>query len=234
MRYLDLTLPTGEENLALDEALLEEAEAADGRLQTLRIWEPLQPMVVLGRSSRIAAEVRQAECRALGVPILRRASGGAAIVTGPGCLMYSLVLDYRERPALRAVNHAHRFVLGTIEAALRLLLPGVASRGISDLAIGEAKFSGNSMRCKLNHFLYHGTILYDFPLELIERCLTVPPRQPAYRQGRAHRDFVTNLPLSRQQIRDVLRTAWNALEPCEDWPSSLTQQIVAERRRDFG
>ncbi len=36
MHYLDLTLPTPAENLALDEALLEEAETAADPLETLR------------------------------------------------------------------------------------------------------------------------------------------------------------------------------------------------------
>ena len=82
MRYLDLTLPTAAENLALDEALLEEAEAAGGPTEMLRLWESPQPLVVVGRSSRIDAEVRVDACRASGIPILRRASGGAAIVAG--------------------------------------------------------------------------------------------------------------------------------------------------------
>ena len=47
-------------------------------------------MVVVGRSSRLDEEVHLDACRAAGVPVLRRPSGGAAIVSGPGCLMYAL------------------------------------------------------------------------------------------------------------------------------------------------
>ena len=49
-------------------------------------------MVVIGRSSRTADEVDLEYCRAEGIPVLRRCSGGAAVVVGPGCLMYSVVL----------------------------------------------------------------------------------------------------------------------------------------------
>ena len=101
MRYLDLTLPTLAENLALDESLLDEAEAAARPLETLRLWEARQHGVVVGRSSRVAAEVRSEVCRDLGMPVLRRISGGAAVVIGPGCLMYGLVLSLRLRPQLR-------------------------------------------------------------------------------------------------------------------------------------
>ena len=100
MDLLDLTLPTPAENLALDEALLDEAEGAVQSRETLRLWEPGDPMVVVGRSSKIADEVRVEVCHARGIPILRRSSGGSAIVAGPGCLMYALVLNLEERPAL--------------------------------------------------------------------------------------------------------------------------------------
>jgi lipoate-protein ligase A len=146
------------------------------------------------------------------------------------------VLSIEMRPALRAIDRAHRLVLSTVAAALEPLAPGVRCRGTSDLVIGDAgggerKFSGNSVRCKRRHLLYHGTLLYDFPLELIGRCLTMPPRQPAYRQGRDHQAFVGNLPLSASAIRGALIAAWGAAEPAADWPRQLTARLAAEKYR---
>ena len=51
----------------MDEALLEEAESA-APLETLRLWESPQPLVVIGRSSRRATEVQVDACGALGHP----------------------------------------------------------------------------------------------------------------------------------------------------------------------
>jgi lipoate-protein ligase A len=229
MRYLDLTLPTPAENLALDEALLDEAEAAPQPIQTLRFWEPTRATVVVGRSSAIAREVHVEACRRDGVPILRRASGGAAVAIGPGCLMYAVVLSLRRRPDLRVVSQAHRFVLGTLAGALKALAPEVRCRGISDLALGEKKFSGNSLRLKRENLVYHGTILYDFSLEWIDRYLAMPPREPDYRNGRPHRDFVANLPVPAAAIREAIRTAWAATDPCTDWPRTRTEEIAADR-----
>ena len=229
MRYLDLTLPTLAENLALDEALLEEAETAAQPLETLRLWEARQHAVVIGRSSQMAAEVRGDVCRDLNVPVLRRISGGAAVVVGPGCLMYAVVLSLRLRPQLRSIDQAHAQVLGTIAAALRPSVPGLTFRGICDLTIGEKKVSGNSVRCKREHLLYHGTLLYDFPLEMIGRCLAMPPRQPDYRQARPHDAFVANLPLDAATLRSALQTAWAASEPCSAWPQAATRRLVAEK-----
>ncbi|MGD0898724.1 MAG: lipoate--protein ligase family protein [Thermoguttaceae bacterium] len=229
MRYLDLTLPTPAENLALDEALLEEAEAAGRPTETLRFWEAPSPAVVVGRSSRLAAEVQGDVCRSLRIPVLRRPSGGAAVVIGPGCLMYALVLSYRRRPALRAVDQAHRTVLGTICAALAQRVPGLRCEGTSDLALGGRKVSGNSLRAKREHLLYHGTLLYGFPLALLARCLAMPPRQPTYRCGRSHEAFVANLPIGPAVIRESLLAAWGALEPCGEWPRGLAAGLAAHR-----
>ena len=164
MQYLDLTLPEVAENLALDEALLEEAESATVPMETLRVWESHQPAVVVGRSSHIDTEVRVDACRQLGIPIFRRISGGASVVVGPGCLMYSLVLSFHDRPKLRMPNEAHREVLNTLAMGLSTIISGVRCRGTSDLTLNDWKFSGNSVRSRRTHLLYHGTLLYDFPL----------------------------------------------------------------------
>jgi lipoate-protein ligase A len=229
MRCLDLTLSTAAENLALDEALLEEAEMAGAPAETLRLWESRQPVVVIGRSSRIDAEVHVDACCELSIPVLRRASGGAAIVAGPGCLMYAVVLSYRLRPHLRVLGQAHRFVLETLAAALAPFVPGVQCCGTSDLALGRRKFSGNSARCRRDHFLYHGTLLYDFPLGLMDCCLAIPPRMPGYRGGRPHGGFVANLPMKGETIRRALIAAWDAHEPYGDWPAPRTAGLAAEK-----
>ena len=118
MQFLDLTLPTMAENLALDEALLDEAEASHQPRETLRLWEANTRAVVLGRSSRRAQEVNEAACLRNEVEVLRRSSGGLSIVTGPGCLMYAVVLNCLLRPELKSVPLAHQFVLGRLAAAL--------------------------------------------------------------------------------------------------------------------
>jgi lipoate-protein ligase A len=229
MKFLDLSLPTPAENLALDEVLLEQAEQGRGASEVLRLWESTTPFVVAGRSSRVAVEVNLDACRDANVPVLRRCSGGAAVMAGPGCLMYGLVLSYRQRPSLRVLQQAHCFVLSALASALSTLLPGVVMVGTSDLARGDRKFSGNSLRCKREHLLYHGTILYQFQLDLISRLLGVPPRQPEYRRQRDHASFVDNFPATRDQLRTVIRDAWKAADTLETWPQQAVQELVATR-----
>ena len=237
MRMLHLTLPTPAENLALDEALLDWAEEENTECEFLRIWESRRPMVVVGRSTRVHEEVYELACDEADVPILRRSSGGAAIVAGPGCLMYSLVLSYALRPELKDIGRAHAQVLGRLAKSLAPLgqkYGRITRAGTSDLVLiddngVDRKFSGNSMRAKRTHLLYHGTLLYGFDLSLIAKFLKMPPRQPDYRATRAHGDFLTNLPLEREHIVDAVAAAWPTDMPLNHWPRDRVERLVADR-----
>jgi lipoate-protein ligase A len=239
MSRFDLSLPTPAQNLALDEALLESAEEESTDREFLRLWESLQPMVVVGRSTRVQKEVNEQFCREERIPILRRSSGGATIVTGPGCLMYAVVLSYAKRPELKDITRAHAFILNRLAASLSPLLSHIGTitcAGTSDLALRDRtaaaiprKFSGNSLRVKRTHLLYHGTLLYAFDLALIEKCLRMPPRQPDYRNARPHGDFVTNVPATRQQLVDAVIAAFPTASEPADIRLSRVEQLVAER-----
>jgi lipoate-protein ligase A len=239
MRRLEITLPSPAENLALDEALLDWAEAENPDWEFLRVWESLQPVVVVGRSTRLHQEVDIDACRERAIPILRRSSGGAAIVAGPGCLMYAVVLSYARRPELKDIGRAHKFVLQRMAASLQSLVAEfgtISFAGTSDLVFDELrtpsqprKFSGNSLRAKRTHLLYHGTLLYDSDVTLIETCLRMPPRQPNYRDQRPHLDFVVNLPVDRPALMDAIDRAWPTSDELHDWPRERVSALVNER-----
>jgi lipoate-protein ligase A len=105
----------------------------------------------------------------------------------------------------------------------------VTPRGTTDLALGDRKFSGNAQRRKRHWLLFHGTILYRFDLAFIERLLPLPARQPDYRHDRGHGDFLANLPLPAEAIRQALRGAWDVTKPCRSWPREQVATLVAER-----
>jgi lipoate-protein ligase A len=228
MRFLNLTLPTPAENLALDEALLAHAEEPAGG-EVLRVWESRSLFVVLGYFCKLADDVDEAACRAGGVPILRRTSGGGTVLQGPGCLNYALVLDMRQTPALHDIGKSNRIILDRVARALAPKCPGVAHHPPSDLALGGLKFSGNAQRRRRNWLLHHGTLLYGFPLDLISRHLREPSRQPDYRARRPHADFVTNLGVERAWLIERLRAVWRADEPAESWPQVMTQELATTK-----
>jgi len=228
MRFLSVTLPTIAENLALDEALLLEAEAGDGG-EVLRVWEWPSPAVVLGSGCRLAEDVDEEACRADGVPIQRRSSGGGTVLLGPGCLVYSLVLAYERSPALREIPFSYIYILERMCAALGDLSPGMAQAGTSDLAAGGRKFSGNSQQRKRTHLLHHGTILYGFDVKQVGRYLKAPVRQPEYRGRRGHEEFMGNLAGDAGEIDRRLRAAWGTCEERKAWPVALVECLLADK-----
>lgn len=207
MRYLDLTLPDIASNLALDEALLVAAEEREAG-PSLRTWESSTLAVVLGASGRLHEDVRVEACQDDGVDIARRASGGGTVVIGPGALNVSVVLPTDVAPGLTAVDVAQNYVLSRLAESIRAQGPAVEILGLGDLTLDLRKFSGSAQRRLRHHFLVHASILYDFPLHLVPRYTGLPRRQPSYRGQRTHEDFLTNLPLARQNLLDAITGAW--------------------------
>jgi lipoate---protein ligase len=101
--------------------------------------------------------------------------------------------------------------------------------GHTDLALGGRKFSGNAQRRKRRALLFHGTFLWGFDLSLVGRFLKFPSRQPDYREGRSHDDFLTNLPLSPALLKQALAEAWQAAGPLEAWPEQQTRRLAIEK-----
>lgn len=233
--WLDVSLDTVEENLALDEALLELAQEGAIATRVVRTWMATEPVVVVGASSRVAEEVDRDACEALGVRIVRRPTGGLTVVLGPGCLMWSVV--ERQPAAAPAIAHLHEALLGPLRDTLAsMLAPAgriVARRGASDLvlvdAAGDRKFSGNALRVRRHAVLYHGTLLDDFDLGLVSSVLRHPPREPEYRARRPHGAFLTNLGVGRGPLERGVREAFSAREPLGDWPRERVRRLVAER-----
>lgn len=206
--WYDVTLESPAENLALDEVLLHEVDRNPTR-GILRTWESSRHFVVVGRSNSIATEVDAAQCQLEQVPVFRRASGGGAVVIGPGCLAYALALPLTDHLRPGGVTAVTQVVMQTIANGISSLVPSVTVRGISDLVLDDRKFSGNSQRWLRQAFLHHGTILFDFDLSRIGRLLKAPSRQPDYRSGRSHLDFIVNIQAIRATLLQSLVSAWH-------------------------
>ena len=157
----EIRISTPEEHLDADWALFQSVEAgAPGHL--CRCWEATRPVVVVGRNSRdrrptsSRRPAARTACR-----VLRRFSGGGAVVLGPGCLNY-------------AVGVVARFAAGAGRRRRQLSVHPRTDRGRAgrrracrsragrDLALDGRKVSGNAQRRGRRALLHHGTLLYDF------------------------------------------------------------------------
>ncbi|MGE0269214.1 MAG: biotin/lipoate A/B protein ligase family protein [Candidatus Omnitrophota bacterium] len=201
----DISFELPEENILFDEVLLQLAE--EGRnSDVLRFWESKRCFIVLGRIGRVEEEINREQVKAGHIPVLRRSSGGGTVLQGPGCLNYSLILSKRDNQDVVDLKRSYQYILGKVvnafksEGFMAVYLP------ISDIASEQSlrKFSGNAQKRGRDFILHHGTVLYDFNLDLIERYLSMPKDMPEYRKNRGHLDFVQNIPLGPDRIKEAL------------------------------
>ncbi len=182
------TAPTVAANLALDEALARSAWSTGRPL--LRFWWGGPPAVVMGSNERAEQVVDAVACARFGVDMLKRCTGGGTVLQTGSVLNYSLIT-----PAPDHLNLKAGFRLGTDVICAILAAFGITGtpQGTSDVAVGGRKISGNAQARRWKALLVHGTLLVDFDFDLAEKVLRHPVREPEYRRGRSHRDFLVTL-----------------------------------------
>lgn len=144
-------------NLAFEEHIFRTVRETDVFL----VWQN-SPCVVAGSGQNLCREVRPARLRRLGIPMLRRISGGGTVYHDLGNVNYSLITD-QDGPTDYA-----RSLAPVVDALNRIGVPA-RMRGVCDLAIGERKISGSAQRAAGGRLLHHGTLLFETDLEALER-----------------------------------------------------------------
>ena len=113
----------------------------------------------------------------------------------------------------------------------------IAVLGHTDLAlithhsshITSLKFSGNAQRRRKSFLLFHGTFLLDFDLALVEKLLLMPTKEPDYRGHRAHSEFVTNLDVPADAVKQAMQSAWGAKAVLKEIPCAQISKLVLEK-----
>jgi len=195
-----------------DDDLIEAAcSARERRWQVYRLDDIV---VVLGRGSNPHRELQLDACVEDGIPLLRRQGGGCAVVVDPGNVIVSAVL-----PMNGIGNHREYFgrLSDWLICGLREVgIPNIRRAGISDLAIQNKKIGGACIYCTKDFLYYSATLLVEPRVELMERYLKHPPREPDYRQGRSHSDFVGLLNEGKgggaERLAVALRGALNQID----------------------
>lgn len=222
IREINPPAHTVQEHLIWDEYILRACDRGDLG-PTLRFWKVCEPAVVLGYSGKEHQEVRREACRRMGIPVVRRTSGGGTVLLDDGCLNYSLVLPLSWHPSLLSVSATNQLIMKRHQAAIAALTGEIVDlEGDTDLAIDGRKVSGNAQRRMKSAMLFHGTFLCDINHDLMEQLLPCPERQPKYRKGRKHIQFLRNLSFHEILIRQSIQDCWLC-------PSDQPLKLVVDR-----
>jgi lipoate---protein ligase len=159
----------------------------------IKMFVPNDPLVVLGSSNNEELEVNLENCKRLGIDVTRRYGGGGTVVLYPGCVVVSVGTwvsePYKNDIYFRSINQA---VINAL-AIEWPLLKNLSQSGISDIVFDQKKIAGTSLFRSRNYLLYQASVIIDLDLSLVENCLRHPSKEPDYRKGRKHADFLTSL-----------------------------------------
>ncbi len=182
-----MELKTRKYNLP-DISLLEDKNWPDYRFYC---WIPDRVYLVLGISNKAEKSVIPEQVAGDNIPILKRTSGGETVILTPYTLVLATTVNtpgfLDPQKFFSEINNR------IIERLASTGINNLAFKGISDIAIGNKKILGSSIYRRKNKLFYHAVLNVAEPVETISRYIAHPKREPDYRKGRPHSDFVTSL-----------------------------------------
>ena len=177
-RVIDTGLRPGRAQIAFDQAMIDlfKARAIPDTIRFLRF----PPTVLVGRHQALSREVRVAWCRANGIGIVRRITGGGAIWFDEGQLGWSLVFDRATLP-IPSLAELARAICEAAAAGLRRLGVEARYRPRNDIEVDGRKLSGTGGFFDGDALFYQGTVLVDMDAQRMLAALNVPEAKLARR-----------------------------------------------------
>ena len=209
-RVIDTGLLSGAENMAWDEALLA-ARCRELIPDTLRYLRFTPPVALVGYHQSVSEEIRTDYCRASGIQINRRVTGGGAIYFDEGQLGWELICSREALPGGSDLAGITRAVCQAVARGLQTLGLKAEFRPRNDIEVDGRKISGTGAVLEGNCLLFQGTLLIDFNLEHLIKALRIPTEKLNARELSSARERVTSL---KEQLGYVppLETVKTALE----------------------
>lgn len=174
MKYL-LLPETKDRSLAFYLALEEYVARQKDESDSFFMWQ-VKPSVIFGRNQVVENEVNVDYCRAHGISMYRRKSGGGCVYADMDNLMLSYI------SAGENVNFAFNRFVNMVLLVLRKL--GIAATGTShnDIMIGDKKVCGTACYHLGGRSIVHSTMLYDTNMAHMLNAIT-PSQEKLQKKG---------------------------------------------------
>ena len=128
------------------------------------LWQN-SPAVVVGCYQNICREVHAETLRKLGIPVVRRMSGGGTVYHDLGNVNYTYITAHSG-----PVDYDR--CLAPVIAALNAIGVPARKNRTCDIAIGDQKISGSAQRAAGGRVLHHGTLLFQSDLTVLDQITT--------------------------------------------------------------
>jgi lipoate-protein ligase A len=174
----------------------------------IKVWIPEKICIVLGRSNNSTDSLYRKNILDDNIPVYKRPSGGETVLLTPKTLIISIAMNQSGfmggKVYFKMINNK------IIDSLKSLGIKNLNYRGISDIAINDVKILGSALYQNIDVVFYHAVLNVSESIELIEKYIKHPNREPDYRKNRSHKDFVTSLAKENYSI-DIDKIK-NALE----------------------
>lgn len=219
--YLETDSTDPYDNLALEEALLE--EAAPGKC-ILYLWQN-QNTVVIGRNQNCWKECAVEELEQSGGHLARRLSGGGAVYHDLGNLNFTFLASKEDYHLGKQME--------VIQRAVRAFGLNAQKNGRNDLTLDGKKFSGNAFYEAKGKCYHHGTILISADKEKAARFLNVDMQKLKSKGVEFVRSRIENLQtycrdVTVENMKQSLIYAFSLIYGC--CPQRMTQEELPRRR----
>ena len=171
-------------NLAFEEYFLKGKDLGE---DVFMLWQS-EPAIVIGRFQNLWEETNFHFAEDHNIQIIRRMSGGGAVYHDAGNLCFSFILQNVTPDRFNKVAYIQPIVNALGQLGIRA---EISKR--NDLFIAGKKFSGNAMAYHKNRLLFHGTLLFDTDLEILEKALSKPAFQIESKGVKSVKSSVTNI-----------------------------------------
>jgi lipoate---protein ligase len=152
-------------NMAIDEALIESVSEAP----ILRIYGWRPAAVSIGYFQSMNEEVDVPKCREIGVDIVRRLTGGGAVLHEN-----ELTYSFLSRRYPQNIVESYKWICDAIVISINRLGFDASFVPLNDIVIAGKKVSGNAQTRRKGVLLQHGTILLDVNVNKMFSVLKVP------------------------------------------------------------
>ncbi|MFA4907257.1 MAG: biotin/lipoate A/B protein ligase family protein [archaeon] len=190
-RLIELEIHSASENMALDEACLDEI-ASGNSPPTIRFYRWKPSAVSIGYFQSIESEVNLDECAKNGIDVVRRQTGGGAVFHDyENEITYSIIAPEKMFP--KGITESYREICGFIVSGLEILGLHAEFKPINDVLVNGKKVSGNAQTRRKGVLLQHGTILYGLDLDRMFSVLRVGSEKISDKAIQSVRDRVTSI-----------------------------------------
>jgi len=177
-RVIDTGVREGRRQIAFDQALID-ARQAGAIPDTIRFLR-FPPTALVGRHQALAREVNLDHCRAHGIGVARRITGGGAIYFDEGQLGWELVL-HRTTLGIASLAELTRRICEAAAAGLSRLGIEARYRPRNDIEVDGRKLSGTGGFFEDDTLFFQGTVLVDMNAADMLAALNVPQAKLARR-----------------------------------------------------